>query len=543
LATALQAVVLVVKVVWNVLSALVDPLFTFGAALKKLLSGDMDGATKEMLKLGKNWGEAMSTVFDKVKADSARTWTEVQNLWGKGTEVAAPAKGTRTMGDFKPAGQARDSARDTSRMGQWEAELSERRAAIERLGMVEGQYREMSKAEELKYWADLRGMQGLSDQERIALSRKAAETEMGLIKQGFEVKVATLQAEAAAYKSNTGERLRIEREIQSKYQQGTKEYEASAKKIVEIERQAAEQERAIGEMRVQARRSAELQIIALEEQTVQMRAQLGVVSQEQVLSAQMQFEARRNAIAEAALQERLRAAELDPDRNPVEIAKIHQEMEALEMQHQQRMAQIKNNLAVVSTQPLVNSFRGAETSISASIQAIINRTMTLRQAVASAFKGMAQSMIQALSDYIAKKITVWATEKTLTLLGIGADAAKAGAGAAASQASIPVVGPMLAIAAMAATFSAVMGMKSNVAASAAGGFDVPGSINPITQLHAKEMVLPAKHADVIRQWADHGGAPAPAAGPIVIHTSGGDFIHKNDLAKLLKQMKRDFVFA
>lgn len=42
--------------------------------------------------------------------------------------------------------------------------------------------------------------------------------------------------------------------------------------------------------------------------------------------------------------------------------------------------------------------------------------------------------------------------------------------------------------------------------SAAGGMDIPAGSNPLTQLHEKEMVLPAEHADVIRSLASGGGA-------------------------------------
>ena len=52
---------------------------------------------------------------------------------------------------------------------------------------------------------------------------------------------------------------------------------------------------------------------------------------------------------------------------------------------------------------------------------------------------------------------------------VSMDAAKAGAGAAASQASIPIVGPGLAIAAMVAMVAAVMALLGNVKKFAAGG--------------------------------------------------------------------------
>lgn len=57
---------------------------------------------------------------------------------------------------------------------------------------------------------------------------------------------------------------------------------------------------------------------------------------------------------------------------------------------------------------------------------------------------------------------------------VSAEAAKAGAGAAASQASIPIVGPGLAIAAMAAMVAAVMALLARVRRFAVGGA-VPGA--------------------------------------------------------------------
>ena len=52
--------------------------------------------------------------------------------------------------------------------------------------------------------------------------------------------------------------------------------------------------------------------------------------------------------------------------------------------------------------------------------------------------------------------------------------------------------------------------------SSAGGFDIPAGVNPVTQLHEKEMVLPAQYADVIRGLANNGGA---SGGGININTS------------------------
>lgn len=40
--------------------------------------------------------------------------------------------------------------------------------------------------------------------------------------------------------------------------------------------------------------------------------------------------------------------------------------------------------------------------------------------------------------------------------------------------------------------------------SAEGGYDVPAGVNPVAQIHAREMVLPAEHADTIRKLGKEG---------------------------------------
>jgi hypothetical protein len=69
----------------------------------------------------------------------------------------------------------------------------------------------------------------------------------------------------------------------------------------------------------------------------------------------------------------------------------------------------------------------------------------------------------------AASATTLAQKSAQTTAEVSMDAAKAGAGAAASQASIPIVGPGLAIAAMAAMVAAVMALLGGIKKFAGGG--------------------------------------------------------------------------
>lgn len=98
------------------------------------------------------------------------------------------------------------------------------------------------------------------------------------------------------------------------------------------------------------------------------------------------------------------------------------------------------------------------------------------------------------------------------LKDIANSAAQAAGAAYRSLAGVPFVGPILGAAAAATVFAAVLAFKGLVA-SAAGGYDIPAGLNPLTQLHAQEMVLPARLANPMRDMlASYGSSGAPAAG-------------------------------
>jgi phage-related minor tail protein len=91
------------------------------------------------------------------------------------------------------------------------------------------------------------------------------------------------------------------------------------------------------------------------------------------------------------------------------------------------------------------------------------------------------------------------------ITNIGTSALEAMAGAWTAMVSIPYIGPVLAVGAAAAAFAGVSALAGRVK-SARGGYDIPSDIDPITQLHREEMVLPREHANTIRGMGKNGGA-------------------------------------
>jgi chemotaxis protein histidine kinase CheA len=126
---------------------------------------------------------------------------------------------------------------------------------------------------------------------------------------------------------------------------------------------------------------------------------------------------------------------------------------------------------------------------------------------------MAQRLVeQAVEKFLAGKIVELLGAKAAALSETQGNIAVAVSGAAASQASIPFVGPGLAAAAAAEMLGTLEAMTAPLLA-ARGGFDVPTGMSPIVRLHEEERVLPADIANPMRRFFSEGGGNG-SGGPI-----------------------------
>ena len=315
----------------------------------------------------------------------------------------------------------------------------------------------------------------------------------------------------------------------------------------------------------------------------------GRISQLERLDLEIEFENRRYQIAYDALQERIALAEQDPTYSQTAIDKLKAQMAELGQGHDRTQAKNEGkresqrrkdapNVMEMLQDGGKNVWQEAQQQMGQAFSAMLTRTQNFRTAMNNFFKSMGQTFIQemvtkplmGMMQRMVQESAIYkmifgtketletaaaaktaATKATETTSVVTANATQAASGAAASQASIPYVGPILAVAAMAAIMAAVMGLMGGGGGSqttttttripsAAGGWDIPAGINPLTQLHENEMVLPAEHAQTIREMAGQSGGDNST---IIINSTGGDFIHKKDLAKLLRQMQRDFKFV
>lgn len=586
LAAAFHAVKNGIVVVWETINALVvtvaEPIRALAEAIYRAMTGDFQGAAAAIKGIGGNITSAWDSAMTNIGDSSQKTADRIVALFSRDAQPGEAGGQAGAKGYTPPKEKKSKDGAEKSRVGEWETQLAEMKVAFQEAANTEGTFRQFSKDQELAFWREKQALTQQGSNENLSIRKKVAELQQGINKDAFDTEMAMLRRQQEEAGNNAQRKLAIaEREVAEVarvYGMASKEYEKAEQRRVQIAKQASDQIDQLRTIENEKRRAQALAQIDAQADAAKLDLQLGNLTKQQMLVLEEQFEQRRTEIKRQALADRL--ALIDPDTDPVKFAELKAKIEELELQHQQRMREIKRQMTVEQAGPEMNVFKSMESSFEEAITGMITRAQTLQQALSNIFKSVFTVFVQEMVSkplamaaarviresalYQALAGTQVATQGAASGAVVGmkaaettgvvsANAAQAASGAAASQASIPYVGPALAMAAAAAMMAFVMGMGNKGGSttttttripSASKGFDIPAGVNPLTQLHEKEMVLPAEQAQAIRDMTGGGGA----AQAVHLHVTAMDsrdvkrFLMDNRgaVADALKGALRDF---
>lgn len=520
---------------------------TFVNVAERALHMDFAGAKAE-------WSKGAAAMEAEVKASAARIVKiaadgkkQMDDVWAAPKAKTAPKKSAQELDpDLDFSKKKADSI-----VKGFETELALQKAHFETSSGLEGRYIEFSKQQEQAFWeSKLKTLTKGSDDYK-AVQLKIAMDRIAIAKKAFDVELAEIRNNEAEYKNNTDMKLQFANEYLDKvttaYGSESVQFAEAQKHIIEIKRQAIEQLKAVDLVRMKAIESFKLDQISAEEDLIKLQQSLGLADSMTTLKADQEFEDRRYEIRRRSLEELNDLAQLDPDSNPVEVAKINAELESLELAHRSKMRTIDNSMTMERQKNNMSVIAAFQHGMATMIKSVATGTATVGQAMKSFMLSMADAVIGILAEmaakWVATKIAEMIIGKTAAISGVASNAAVAGSAAVASAAAIPMIGWAMAPAAGAEAFAAAMAFGAVIPA-AAKGFDIPAGLNPITQLHEKEMVLPAQQADVIRDMADSGGS----GGRVELHVHATDAqsvkrLFENNgaiLADVLKKQQRNF---
>ncbi|MCU4314906.1 hypothetical protein KTH46_07700 [Acinetobacter bereziniae] len=326
----------------------------------------------------------------------------------------------------------------------------------------------------------------------------------------------------------------------------------SQDKIVALNLEAFEKIKAIYEQEIQSKQDQAQRIYEQEKARIQAALDAGRISNVEKVQLEKQLEDQLYQIKRDGLLARL---DLENQQSSISgkgagQATISNNIAELDNQKAVNDIGAPNLISDAQMKDFEKKFGGLTSRMSnlwdQGMQAMMNGTLTWRNAMNAVFSELAMEFIQKtvtapLKEYgiglarrlalkfgfikaeTAAEVSGQAAQTTAVVAGEGMKTAatstgvfarlglklmeviksimmsawEAMAAAWAALSAIPIVGPALGVAAGIAAFAGVSAIVGKVA-SARGGYDIPSGVNPMTQLHEEEMVLPKQHANTIR---------------------------------------------
>ena len=358
-------------------------------------------------------------------------------------------------------------------------------------------------------------------------------------------KIAQDERVSAAF-NGAAERLRIAYEESEKVRalvgEGDSAYEASQQRLTAAREAFLSGEVAIAERQLGYAQQSALQKLNIERETLAQQAQLGEINAQQQIQmlqlfAQQEYDIERQtldgkyALYEEDIQKRedINQRKLELDRNfQANVSQLRtQELQEQSAEYDAGLNPIAAGMARMFNQMADGAltWRKAMSQVvrSARVEAINMAVEVARNYIRSQIiqtqAHLAGNAIRGAADKQSALMSVaqavWAAIKI-----IGIKAWETAAAVYASISSIYMIGPFLAPAMAVAAAATVIGFVGRIA-SAEGGYDIPAGVNPMVQTHAREMILPAQYADVIRGMAGDGGGGGGGGG-VTVQVSYGN---------------------
>jgi hypothetical protein len=360
---------------------------------------------------------------------------------------------------------------------------------------------------------------------------KSAPEDSAQAKKEMEAWVEAQHVKQEAVKQFADQWMAIEdnilKRLKAAYGENSKEYQSELMRKVKMTQEYANQQKEVEATDAEMKKDAAEHAIAMKKEQLAQEVALGQISKKKEYETLLEFENEQYALEMKALNDKLKLYEDDK----VKYEKVLLEKQKLTEKYELAV----KKLADQETLQYYTDWKNTMTSVAGIFEQGLDQMLTSHKSFNQQVKALLDQLaMYFINDYVKKTVNNWLLgedkqyaisllySKLKQALGIQdaataistrtgetdlvkgtdmviaeSDAATAATGAASAVASIPYVGPALAVAAAAETFAALQ----PYVAMAAKGFDVGAGDNPLTQLHSEEMVLPAHLANVIRDLA------------------------------------------
>lgn len=431
---------------------------------------------------------------------------------------------------------------------------------------------------ERDYWQQVLATQKLSADERVQVATKLQDAIMKINRKAGDAQIKGYQEDASQYRNNLeAKKVALESLVVTTakiYGKDSEQAKKALQDVADLNRQITlrdlENTETLASFKVQSR----LKEVDFQQEHLQKLQNMGLISDREMLARERELEDKRYQIKLKALQDRLALWEAENavtnDADPKQKKSIENDIGGLNQEHQGNQTGFDMEQQALTMESVFGGLSQRMSNLwDQGIQSMMNGTLTWSNATQAIWADMSMFFVKKLISEPLQRMAAGLARQLLIKLGfIKADTAatlsgqaiqtgahavgeatrtgvtatgvmsrmalKAGeaiksiamyaweamAGAFKAMVSIPIIGPALGVAAGVAAFALVAGLAGKIK-SARGGYDIPSGVNPVTQLHEEEMVLPRPYANVIRGMASGNTAnPASALQPAMVDGAG-----------------------
>lgn len=505
--TAIATVSAGFQELWHIgvaaLQGILGSIYTVGSALGKMLSGDFSGMKDAWVNGFKATGGAMKTEFDKSLQVGQTYRKQMQGLWGD-SAPKSPKKPVGSDGDLAVAGLGGGGNKGPK--GKTAEQLAAEKKRIAEQALKD-------QLEDLSYQQDM--------------AKENYDVQMQLEQQKLDKLKGFYGEDSREYIKELRNKEKMERDHQQEIVRIAQQGIAARSQLDQTRAATAN---SLAELSLQAEQAHFDALDQMGQVSGKKRIETLKMFAEQELALQNQSENAIYEIKAQAIRDQLALANL-----PLEQKRaLNIQLEQLEVDHQGKMATIAatgaNAAAAINDKAAAQSlakWQNMISPVSSALDGFLNSMESKSATFGQALLQMGDSILQSFISMGVKALAQWVTmelaKTSATTVGVttrtGVEAAGAAtstsisaltaikqiahyaavaaAGAYAAIASIPIVGPFLAPAAAAAALYGVYKLGQMVFSAKDGEGEVPYDGAQYT-LHKKEMVLPAKFANPLR---------------------------------------------
>lgn len=516
---AIEQVFAVGMFVFNTLN---DFIGGVGAAIHHVVTGQFSAAREDMKVTEAKMSADFKSMTDTMVNSATSVSNAMNHIFGSFGDVTGGSSTPKTEGPTfggKPGGGGAESSELPKWREQW-------LTIKEGFGAFVGDMKE----KELEFWQAKLAIAGKGSKDYLAVHHMIVALQQAIQKEQFADQIAAFKLEEEAANGNAEKIVQIRTKelaaVRARYAETSKEVQAALRDLGKAEQAHVIQATKAADDLIAMERDHALASVALEQESINIKRQMGDISAVTAVERTRQLMEREYAI-------KLKAAEAERDlldKTTEAYRQADAKVRAIIDAHGIAVVNAEGQKALAIKATWDTLFSAINNALQTSVNGMIQGTTTITAAWRNMYWAIYSELVaMGIKSFLAHRATelaktgvtaqgaaarvaieTWAAIKSVALgawsalVNIANYAAQAIAAAWASISAIPFIGPFIAPAIALATGAAVVALGSKVV-SAAGGYDIPSGINPVTQLHAREMVLPAQYADMIRGMAEGGG--------------------------------------